>query len=502
LSVQDLKKMAAASGCFFSQGSAHQVGPMFGAAEGNVLHAAIAALAQCSEGEESTVDVADSMHLLLGLCVRNLLAASAPAMLACPKTGVHRVSLAMALSLQPVQSVTARLQDALYALSQLFAIKAVPDTLQQPVWFELFKVLEIVASAAFTERSPEIVDAVAQFVQKLLQQVKQTTMKEGELVIKLAVEFVQSSADFPGVCALQIYHEAFAAASATCCVSFTQPAAAKALDQLSGKDCDDVGTRYSIAVLKSVALLTQNADDALTPSLKEHAADVLHAAVASTVGLLQPSENTGAALPLALMALVSQLQPDHKLFIPLYEAAAAALERVALCDQVVEDCRHKAVVVLRGLSQPASQLRASDAEGAADRVAAAKCMLRCGMMAAVALVGSSSAPEKVRCEALQLLLLGLEAAGDEHKTSVMALVAPLTLHMLKDSKAVAAVQQGVSAITVLAPQQEFKVQLAALPAAMKADLQRALQQGATQAKTQATGKAAKKGKMKLGSFRK
>merc|ERR1711998_348253 len=100
------------------------------------------------------------------------------------------------------------------------------------------------------------------------------------------------------------------------------------------------------------------------------------------------------------------------------------------------------------------------------------------MTAAVAVVGTLNAPEQVRCEGLQLLMFGLEAAGEQNKPAVMAFVAPLAIHMLKDNSAAAAVQQGIQAITTLATQQEFKLQLAAMPASMKAVLQTALQSGA------------------------
>eukprot|EP00656_Telonema_subtile_P051954 TRINITY_DN7109_c0_g2_i1.p1 TRINITY_DN7109_c0_g2~~TRINITY_DN7109_c0_g2_i1.p1 ORF type:complete len:1919 (+),score=538.84 TRINITY_DN7109_c0_g2_i1:80-5836(+) len=500
LSFDDLKKMAAASGCFFSLGSAQQVAPIFGAAEGPVLRAAIAALKDTSgkqsstprsgESTETTVDIGYTLNLLLGFCVRNLLAAAAPGMLRDGKSGVRGLPLSITLQLEPHQTATEQIDDVLTSLSQLFSVKAVPELIEPATMHELFRVFAIVASSAFTERSPRIAASLGEFLAHMLHEVAGSA--SSEMVVQRCIELLLSNQDFPVESAIHIFAQAFTSSSPETAITFAHPAAEKALQLLRDPSCDDANTRSSFSVLKSVAALSH--ESSLTDAQRDHAVAVLHAAVTTATNMLMPHSTTPPNFSLGLMALLAQLDPSKPACLSLQEAAGDGLGKLALSEEACVDARRKAVVTMRNLSQSAGQ--------PGEQQDGARAILRYGMKASVLLVGSSTAPEDVRCEALTLLLFGLEAAGEQHKAQLMELVAPLTVHMLKDSEAAVAVAGGLQAITALAPQPEFKAQLALLPASMKADLQRALtsgpgKQGAGGAKT-----VKQKAKINFSSFRK
>ena len=324
--------------------------------------------------------------------------------------------------------------------------------------------------------------------------VQVTLSPTAEVVVKHCVDLLLSTEDFPEKSAINILVKAFSASSPELASSFVHPAATRALALLKDPACDDTSTRNALAVLKSVAALPQ--DSALPNQRLSHAVDVVHGAVVTAIELIKPSSTTAPNISLGLMALLTQLEPSRPEYRALYSAAGSALARLVLADEAMLQTRLKAIVALHNLSK-----QVPDMDDQSDRAQAARGMLRHGMGVAVAVVGSESVPEEVRCEGLKLLLSGLEAAPEDQKATLMQYVAPLAVHMLKDSSATAAVAQGVQAITVLAPQPEFKAQLATLPPSMKADLQRALTAGAAKQGGPSGAKKEKK-KINFSSFRK
>merc|ERR1719353_872060 len=113
--------------------------------------------------------------------------------------------------------------------------------LDQSTWQELFKVLGIVASAAFTERSPQIAESLAKFIAGLLQEV--TLSPTAEVVVKHCVDLLLSTEDFPEKSAINILVKAFSASSPELASSFVHPAATRALALLKDPACDDTSTR-------------------------------------------------------------------------------------------------------------------------------------------------------------------------------------------------------------------------------------------------------------------